>query len=42
MLTPPGYPKKQHAVAAISAFTGGFAQEKTRAEFICLITRGND
>jgi hypothetical protein len=29
-------------VAAISAFTGGFAQEKTRAEFIRLITRGND
>jgi hypothetical protein len=29
-------------VAAIFAFTGGFAQEKTRAEFIRLITRGND
>jgi hypothetical protein len=29
-------------VAAISAFTGGFAQEKTRAEFIRVITRGNN
>jgi GTP cyclohydrolase I len=34
--------QKQHSVATTSAFTGGFEQEKTRAEFIRLITRGGD
>ena len=34
--------QKQHSVATTSAFTGGFEEEKTRAEFIRLITRGND
>jgi GTP cyclohydrolase I len=34
--------QKQHSVATTSAFTGGFEQEKTRAEFIRLITRGSD
>ena len=34
--------QKQHSVATTSAFTGDFEEEKTRAEFIRLITRGND
>ena len=34
--------QKQHSVATTSAFTGGFEEEKTRAEFIRLNTRGND
>mgnify|MGYP003335369108 FL=1 len=34
--------QKQHSVATTSAFTGGFEQEKTRAEFIRLIARGGD
>ena len=34
--------QKQHSVATTSAFTGEFEQEKTRAEFIRLITRSGD
>jgi GTP cyclohydrolase I len=33
--------QKQHSVATTSAFTGEFNSEKTRAEFMRLITRGN-
>ncbi|HSQ03831.1 MAG TPA: GTP cyclohydrolase I FolE [Burkholderiales bacterium] len=32
--------QKQHSIATTSAFTGEFNAEKTRAEFIRLITRG--
>jgi GTP cyclohydrolase I len=34
--------QKQHSTATTSAFTGEFEHEKTRAEFIRLITRGSD
>ena len=34
--------QKQHSIATTSAFTGGFEQEKTRAEFVRLITRRSD
>jgi GTP cyclohydrolase I len=34
--------QKQHSIATTSAFTGDFEHEKTRAEFIRLVTRGND
>jgi GTP cyclohydrolase I len=33
--------QKQHSVATTSAFTGEFNSEKTRAEFMRLVTRGN-
>jgi GTP cyclohydrolase I len=33
--------QKQHSIATTSAFTGEFNSEKTRAEFMRLITRGN-
>jgi GTP cyclohydrolase I len=34
--------QKQHSIATTSAFTGEFEHEKTRAEFVRLVTRGND
>lgn len=34
--------QKQHSIATTSAFTGEFEQEKTRAEFVRLVTRGTD
>ncbi len=34
--------QKQHSVAATSAFTGDFEHEKTRAEFIRLISKNGD
>lgn len=34
--------QKQHSIATTSAFTGGFEQEKTRAEFMRLISRGGE
>ena len=34
--------QKQHSIATTSAFTGGFEQEKTRAEFMRLISRSGE
>jgi GTP cyclohydrolase I len=34
--------QKQHSIATTSAFTGEFEHEKTRAEFVRLVTRGSD
>jgi GTP cyclohydrolase I len=34
--------QKQHSIATTSAFTGEFEQEKTRAEFVRLVTRSAD
>lgn len=34
--------QKQHSIATTSAFTGEFEHEKTRAEFIRLIAKGDD
>jgi GTP cyclohydrolase I len=34
--------QKQHSIATTSAFTGEFEQEKTRAEFIRLVSKGSD
>ncbi len=34
--------QKQHSIATTSAFTGEFEQDRTRAEFVRLVTRGND
>ena len=34
--------QKQHSIATTSAFTGGFEQERTRAEFIRLVSKNGD
>ena len=34
--------QKQHSVATTSAFTGEFQQDRTRAEFIRLVSKGGD
>src|SRR5258706_4229012 len=34
--------QKQHSIATTSAFTGEFQQDRTRAEFIRLVSKGND
>jgi len=34
--------QKQHSIATTSAFTGGFEQERTRAEFIRLVSKDAD
>ena len=34
--------QKQHSIATTSAFTGEFEQDRTRAEFVRLVTRGSD
>ena len=34
--------QKQHSIATTSAFTGEFEHDRTRAEFVRLVTRGND
>lgn len=34
--------QKQHSIATTSAFTGEFEHDRTRAEFVRLVTRGSD